>query len=514
MAYTISLSNGSSLLANGLADGTIDTTNTSLSLIGKNYPGYGAFFNQNFVKLLENFANTTEPNAALPGQIWFDTNSKVLKLNVAPAKGETNQWKVLSSITSFRDRPETVSGAPAPILGDFWWDTVNNQLKVYSNLPNQGNNGWITIGPASNTTTGQSGAQPDTISDGSASHIVVKFFISGDLVAILNRDAEFTPATPLTGFQTIKPGLNLSTGLTNSLQYHGNANVALNLMYNGVSVSASNFVRSDVVTTSTVPLTTSNVGGLVLGPTGDFVVNVVTSTSTIGVYNNDNNYNTTFYVKSAGVTRQVFTANALISELQVENSPTTAKSVATKAYVDAANTAIASAFLKADGSNNITGSITPSANVTYNLGSSTAWFNNIFGRSYQAAYADLAERFEADSVYYPGTVVELGGPAEITAVEDELSENVFGVISTNAAFVMNAQAGSNETHPPVAVNGRVPVNVIGKVKKGQRLVSAGNGLARGATRDECTPFNVIGRALEDKTTESEGNILAIVRLNS
>ena len=514
MAYTLSLSNGSALLPNGLADGTIDTTTTSLSLIGKNYPGYGAFLNENFVKLLENFSNSTEPGSALPGQIWYDNASKVLKLNVVSAPGNDSQWKILSTITSYNSRPETVTGAPNPVMGDFWWDTANNQLKVYSSLPTQGDNGWITIGPASNTTTGQSGAQPDTISDGAASHVVVKFFISGDLVAILSRDAEFTPSSPITGFSSIKPGFNLSTGLTNQLRYYGLANVAVNLLYGSTIVSANNFARTDVVSTSTVPLVTSNVGGLSLGPTSDFVVNVNAVTSSIGVYNNDNNYNTIFYVKSAGVTRDVFTANALIAELQVRNDPTTGLGVATKQYVDAANTAITSYFLKRDGTNTITGSIVPSANVTYNLGSTTAWFNNIYGRSYQAAYADLAERFESDQPYEQGTVVELGGEKEITAVVDDLSETVFGVISTGAAYLMNARAGSDSTHPAVAVNGRVPVNVIGQVRKGDRLVSAGNGFARAALKNELTPFNVIGRALENKTTDGKGVVNAIVKINS
>jgi hypothetical protein len=79
---------------------------------------------------------------------------------------------------------------------------------------------------------------------------------------------------------------------------------------------------------------------------------------------------------------------------------------------------------------------------------------------------------------------------------------------------MNGSAGDNVTHPPVAVNGRVPVRVIGLVNKGDRLVSAGRGLARAAKRDEMTAFNVIGRALEDKTTTGEGTVEAIVKLNS
>jgi hypothetical protein len=133
--------------------------------------------------------------------------------------------------------------------------------------------------------------------------------------------------------------------------------------------------------------------------------------------------------------------------------------------------------------------------------------------STQAQYADLAERFEADDVYTAGTVVELGGICEITEAIDDLTNNVFGVISTSAAYLMNAGAGNNETHPPVAMNGRVPVRVTGKVKKGDRLVSAGNGVARAATVDEITAFNVIGRSLEDKINDEEGTVEAIVKVN-
>jgi hypothetical protein len=79
---------------------------------------------------------------------------------------------------------------------------------------------------------------------------------------------------------------------------------------------------------------------------------------------------------------------------------------------------------------------------------------------------------------------------------------------------MNGAAGSNATHPPVAVNGRVPVRVIGKVNKGDRLVSAGQGLARAALRSEITAFNVIGRALENKETTGIGTVTSVVRINS
>lgn len=132
------------------------------------------------------------------------------------------------------------------------------------------------------------------------------------------------------------------------------------------------------------------------------------------------------------------------------------------------------------------------------------------GLSTSSQYADLAERFAADTELAPGTVVELGGPAEITKCTVELSENVFGVISTKAAYLMNDAAGSDATHPPVAMTGRVPVKVTGQVAKGDRLVSAGNGHARAAKPGEATTFNVIGRSLENKTDSGEGMVEAVV----
>jgi hypothetical protein len=132
------------------------------------------------------------------------------------------------------------------------------------------------------------------------------------------------------------------------------------------------------------------------------------------------------------------------------------------------------------------------------------------GARFQATYADLAERFESDEPYEPGTVVEIGGDKEITSVKEELSETVFGVVSNTAAMLMNGAAGDDKTHPPVAVSGRVQVKVNGRVKKGDRLVSAGNGTARVALTEELTAFNTIGRALGNKNTDGLGTVEAIV----
>ena len=152
------------------------------------------------------------------------------------------------------------------------------------------------------------------------------------------------------------------------------------------------------------------------------------------------------------------------------------------------------------------------SNAVGNIGSSANYFNRVFATATTALYADVAERFAADEFLEPGTVVELGGSKEITRSQQDLSENVFGVISTRPAYTMNGGAGEDDTHPPVAMTGRVPVKAIGIIRRGDRLVSAGSGVARAAQPGEATAFNVIGRSLEDKHLEELGTIEAIVTI--
>ena len=152
------------------------------------------------------------------------------------------------------------------------------------------------------------------------------------------------------------------------------------------------------------------------------------------------------------------------------------------------------------------------SNAVGNIGSSANYFNRVFATATTALYADVAERFAADELLEPGTVVELGGVKEITRSQQDLSENVFGVISTRPAYTMNGGAGEDDTHPPVAMTGRVPVKAIGIIRRGDRLVSAGSGVARAAQPGEATAFNVIGRSLEDKHLEELGTIEAIVTI--
>ena len=144
MSYTINLTNGTTLIPGGLSDGTVDTTHSSLTLIGRDYAGYGQFLNENFVYLLENFASTSSPANPLKGQLWWDTANNILKVYSG------SSWKISTGATSspYTSPPSDLSA----LGGDLWFDTTNTQLKVYSGSQ------WITIGPVATPATGDTGA--------------------------------------------------------------------------------------------------------------------------------------------------------------------------------------------------------------------------------------------------------------------------------------------------------------------------------------------------------------------
>ena len=132
------------------------------------------------------------------------------------------------------------------------------------------------------------------------------------------------------------------------------------------------------------------------------------------------------------------------------------------------------------------------------------------GTATSAEYADLAERYEADAEYEAGTVVKLGGDKEITQTTEEADSNVFGIISTSPGFEMNAGAGTDVTHPFVALVGRVPCKVIGKITKGDRLISSATPGHAQSNHTIHYGYEVIGRALQSKDDEGAGTVEVVV----
>lgn len=284
MSYIITSTTGATIAT--IAEGTINTSVTSLTLVGKNYTGYGALINENFVKLLENFSHVVSPPAPVTGQLWYDSNEHVLKVYTTNYGGV---WKPISS---------SATGAVAPIgpvTGDLWWDTANTQLKVYSGST------WVTIGPTYTATSGTSGAIVETIIDSTtASHVVVKTYISNAAISILSKDPEFTPQTSIPGFTTIKPGLNLiSSGTVAGIQFTGN--VSNSLLLNGIA--DTQFLRSDAPITTSAMLTAG--GGVTVGAN----LVIADTAGTISLTNSALNKDLNVYVNKAGVTTQAINVN-------------------------------------------------------------------------------------------------------------------------------------------------------------------------------------------------------------
>jgi hypothetical protein len=476
MAYTINLTNGTIFAT--IADGTINTS-SSMILVGKNYAGYGEFLDENFVHLLENGANTTAPGAPLTGQLWWDSTNNVMKVY----NGTT--FKVISAATASSSAPTS------NVAGDLWFDTVNQQLKVYNG------SAFILVGPASSSGQGVSGAIVTTVTDIlNVDHVVIELYVQNTIVGIISKDSTFTPGgSGIAGFAQIGPGLQLSSTVSNAL-LRGTATDSQLLD----GLDSTQFLRSDANDTTSGTLGVLNDAGLTVGVDQDAKISVNTGTSEVTFQNQTQDANLTLKVNDGGVATTVMAVNGSTS---VVTFPTT---VSLSGNVSVGN-------ISATGTVSVSGLTNNNSNGVGNLGSSGGYFNTVFATASTALYADVAERFEADIEMLPGTVVELGGSAEITTACQELSENVFGVVSTRAAYLMNSGAGTDATHPPIAMTGRVPVRVIGTIRKGDRLVAAGEGLARAARPGEATSFNVIGRALKDKNTQDTGTVEAIVSIN-
>ena len=151
MAYEINNTFGTKLVS--LADGTLDTTTTDLALFGKGYAGFGEKLNENFVKLLENFNNTSAPSSKITGQLWYDQTNKQINIYTG------TKWKPVGSTTNATSSPTNAS------QGDLWFDTGNTQLYVYTGTV------WSLIGPTTIAGSGVTAMIGETIQDLSLIHI-------------------------------------------------------------------------------------------------------------------------------------------------------------------------------------------------------------------------------------------------------------------------------------------------------------------------------------------------------
>ena len=526
MAYKINNTFGTLLVT--LADGTIDTSTTDLSLFGKGYAGFGEKLNENFVKILESFNNTSAPSNKQQGQLWFDKSNK--QLNVYSG----DKWKPVGSTSNSASSPANA------VQGDLWFDTTNTQLYVYSG------SAWTLIGPTTVAGSGVTVFTAETVQDDTGVNRSILKMVANDAVVGVVSNIAFTPSSTETngaalisaGFSTVSQGIQLSSTVS-SAKFRGTATDTEALG----GVAAANYLRSNTNDTTTGRITIQSDDGLVIGAGSD--VTMTMSSDDFTIAQTTSNKDIIFTVNDGGQTVEALRitgSTGRIENLRVGNLT-----------VDGTNTVLNTTTLSVEdniielnrnisnnaGMPNYTGlkvnrgetsSVTEQnlywvwdetfaddgTTIHGNAGGAWTAFksgggdemsaptlvdirsNIVHATSTSAQYADLAERYATDTHVETGDVMMLGGAEEVTKCNKELCDSVFGVVSDSPAFLMNSQAGNNETHPMIALKGRVLVKVKGTAKAGDRIVSAGGGVAKSANLDECTAFNVLGRVIKDK----------------
>ena len=511
MAYTIDTYSNSRSWQ--IQDGTIDQT-TDLKLVGKNYAGYGEIQNENFVFLLENFAGQAEPPRKITGQLWFDSGNAKLKFYDGAKWRTTGGAEVSASIpTGLKE-------------GDFWWDTANEQLYTY----NGGD--FVLIGPQS-AGSGQTQIVSRTVRDttGNSRNIITAVVNDEAVMAFSNQD--FTIDTGdvennINGFDRIRRGITLINtidgvgGVTqDTTRFWGTA--ANSEKLNGLSASAYVQSASPIFT----GLASFSDQGLQLA-SGDLSLKVDELTTT-GIISNENGSTIEFRAKDGfgNILNPVrFVSNAVIPGFVPGSQGTVAAtSLGTSDYrwpeVYALRYEglgqVTQALLRPgatynsdplEGTMTGTDAIFPSESTAANTIPVRDPNGDIFARRFQgvateAWYADLAEKYSTPEELPAGTVVSVCEHEDHEVDAAQVGDIAIGVVSTNPALMMNCEAEGQY----IGLKGRVPVRVVGSVKKGQGVYVDANGCASTVLNGGC----LVGVALETNTTESEKLVECVLK---
>jgi hypothetical protein len=257
MSYTITKTDGTTITQ--IVDGSVDQTSTDLTLIGKNLAGYGIFINENLVKLLENFASTSQPSYPLTGQLWFDTTENRLKVYDGSA------FKVSGGTIVSQTPPSSIAS------GDIWIDSNRQQLYFNDGLSTK------LAGPIYTSAQGITGfTVEDVIDVVGVPHTVLKLYVAKLLIGIFSKDS-FTPASTVSGFTgDISTGFNV--GNLSGVKFAVPVSQADSLLAaDGTPRTAANFLSTldDSATTGTISI--QNAVPLVLGEGASTEINATTS---------------------------------------------------------------------------------------------------------------------------------------------------------------------------------------------------------------------------------------------
>ena len=256
MAYKLNKTDGSLLVE--LVDGRLDISSADIALVGKNYQGFGESINENFIKMLENFSNSTAPVKPLKGQLWYDSS--------------TGRLKIYDGIT-FRSTDSTIYASSQPselIPGDIWIDGSKDQLLFWNGVE------AILVGPAYTKNQLRSGDEVETIKDTTGQNrVVIKKYLNGSLYAILSKETTtFTPFPAITGFTDLKQGVNINSAFVD-FEWLGKASSAGQIVDElGNVFDQNSFLSAVVDDVTTGRLAIANDNGLSVGLDTDLTIKV------------------------------------------------------------------------------------------------------------------------------------------------------------------------------------------------------------------------------------------------
>jgi hypothetical protein len=486
MAYQINRYNNSFLTT--VLDGTINNT-TDLKFIGRNFAGYGETQNENFLFLLENFSGLNPPPKALSGQLWYDSGLQKLKFY------DGTKWRTTGGAETQSTEPTGLSE------GDFWWDNANDQLYVFNGV------NFVLIGPQ-NAGEGVTQLISRVVLDTTnTQRSIIEATINDEVIAIFSLDGPFDLATsnPISGFDRIRQGITLidtensRNGVTGSnFRFWGTASNAERLG----GLSASDFV-AQINPNFNTQVQINNAGLNVASGFRMFVDNI-----SDGIFQNEIGSSSEIHFKTTNNTENVVHSLTVNSSGLIPpqtntyqiGSPDNIWNIMYAAQFE--GEASKAATLRVD-SNFRTASVNPNPNTVAVRDASGNLKAVLFeGTATQARYADLAEKYSTEQEWPVGTAMAVCEHEDHETGPANSSSIAIGVISENPAYLMNSEAEGQA----IALKGRVPVRVVGAVRKGQAVYAWDNGVCSTVATSA-----LIGVALESNETEGEKLVECVLK---